>query len=123
MLCWLLLGACAQGPRLELSTRLPVAGVGFSVRALDQHDAPSTGVTLALCDDADHAVATFTTGHDGRAQVLVAHAGAYVLSWHSAGVEVIVPFHVSAPRSPLRLALWTVPLGLFLLWSALRARR
>ena len=111
----------AQGPSLELSTDLPVTGVEFAVRALDEQGHATGGARLELRDGHDQKVADVVTADDGTAHLTIAIAGPYVLAWLAAGgVEVLVPFHVDAPRSPF--APWTVPLGLLLGWSAWRWR-
>lgn len=112
-----------QGPQIEMSTYLPTSDVEFVVRALDQRGDLVGGAALELCDGTARQVALFMTAPDGSAKLTVAEPGAYVLRWRrDDDVEVLVPFHVASPRTPLSLALWTIPLGLLLGWSALRSR-
>jgi hypothetical protein len=108
-----------HGPRISLPAA-PVAGEPFTLEARLAGGDPAGGADIGVRDASGRPLRRVIAGSDGRVDLVLDSAGAYVLAWQAGGVEVLVPFHVGAPRPALW---WTVPLALLLGWMAVRRAR
>jgi len=112
-----------EGPWLEVSPRTPCRDDAVDVHARLADGTVAAGAVLELRDSVDAIVRRATTGADGRAEFQAPALGGYTLHWQAAPhLHVVVPLVVVEDGSKTSLALWTVPLGLFLGWSTLRRR-
>lgn len=116
----LLLCASLQAPRLELSTDLPHVGQPFAIRAIEA-GAPLASQRIAVLGADGNHRHWLGTDAQGRAECTADEPGPFTLRWRSpAGIDVLVPMHAVAPRRWWWMALWCVPLGVWLARAALR---
>lgn len=116
----LLLCAALQAPRLDLSTDLPAVGQAFGLCAIEG-GRPVPGAVVDVLASDGQVLAALRTGEDGRAQWSAAVAGPFTLRWLApSGVELLVPLHAVASRPWWWMAIFCVPLGLWLARAAWR---